>query len=82
MKPYDLFLAIGVIEFIEILPKAFRGPLRNTLVAIGDNPAAYADSTMYDSSGRLLHIAHFKKFLIIYWIDDPDGHVKILKIRY
>jgi mRNA-degrading endonuclease RelE of RelBE toxin-antitoxin system len=78
---YRLLVSIDVVELLERLPARHRRPLRQAIVAIGDDPLGKADATDWDEIGRLLHISVFGDYAITYWIDDADRHVKIMDIH-
>ena len=78
---YKLFIAVDVLEFIERLPRKTRLALRSTIAEIGDHPIALSDATDYDNIGRMIQITICGDYALIYWVDEPDQHVKILDIH-
>jgi mRNA-degrading endonuclease RelE of RelBE toxin-antitoxin system len=78
---YRLLISIDVVEFVERLPARLRKPIRATFAAIAEAPLGCSEANDYDDTGRVLHIAIVGDFALMYWIDDADGHVKILDIH-
>jgi mRNA-degrading endonuclease RelE of RelBE toxin-antitoxin system len=78
---YRLLISIEVIEFMERLPAWTRQVLRNGIAAIGRDPLGRSDAEDYDEIGRLLQIAIAGDYALTYWVDDADGHVKILDVH-
>lgn len=78
---YRLLISMEVVEFLERLPSRTRKTLRSAIVFTGDDPLGQSDAADFDEGGRRLQITIVADFALIYWIDNADGHVKILDIH-
>jgi mRNA-degrading endonuclease RelE of RelBE toxin-antitoxin system len=78
---YRLLIDIEVVEFLERLPSRTRQALRNAIKAIGSDPFGCSDAVDFDGSGRRMQISIVGDYALMYWVDEADGHVKILDIH-
>ena len=78
---YTLLISLGVLEFVERLPRRLRLDIRNGIKDIEDDPLGVSDAVDYDSTGRLVHIYVVGEYALTYWADDADKHIKILDIH-
>ena len=78
---YTLLISLGVLEFVERLPRRLRLDIRNGIKDIEDDPLGVSDAVDYDSKGRLVHIYVVGEYALTYWVDDADKHIKILDIH-
>ncbi len=79
---YRLLIDWEVIEFLETLPRKDQRLLRNRFVAIRDYPSKFSDYTEADSIGRRVDIHICGKYVVKFWEDHADRHVKILDVRF
>ena len=81
MRPFDLLIALDVVEFVERLPKTERVRLRNRFLEIREAPDARSDYAETDAVGRTVDINICGHFAIKYWTDHADRHVKVLDVH-
>jgi hypothetical protein len=81
MDEYRLLIAIEVIDFLRIRPRAQQEALIARFRAIASAPTQFCDYTEPDAIGRDVGIHVFAKYAIRYWEDAADMHVKILEIH-
>ncbi len=77
---YRLLVDLEVLHFSLSLPVSQRRRLFIHFEEIQKFPGNYSDFIDSDDQGRLLQVSLFEDFLIRYWIDDADRHIKILYI--
>lgn len=78
---YRLLISIEVMEFIERLPAKTREALRRAIHGIGSDPLGRSDALDRDASGRRLQIAVIGDYALMYWVDEAEGHIKVLDIH-
>ncbi len=76
MKPYTLFVAYDVFEFMSRQSRLDQLKLRDRMLRI-----RASDYLEIDSVRRPFHISVKGKHAIKYWIDDTDQQIKIMEIR-
>ena len=79
---YRLLVDYEVSGFLERLDEDERRVVRDRFVDIQRNPRAYADGQKEDDSGRPYDIHIFGRFVIKYWEDHTDMHLKIVDIGW
>jgi hypothetical protein len=81
MKPYALFVAYDVFDFMSRQSRLEQLQLRDRMLRIRELPGNYSDYLEIDSAGRPFHISVKGKHAIKYWIDEADRQIKIMEIR-
>ena len=79
---YRLLIDYEVIELLETLPRKDQQLLRNRFVAIQDFPQNFSDYMESDISNRRVNIHICGKFVIKFWEDHADRHLKILDVHF
>jgi hypothetical protein len=80
MKPFELLLVYGVVEFIGNLKPSDRIGLHRKLLQIKDSPHNNSEQTVTEPQGRSIESSTWRRFCIRYWIDHADREVKILDV--
>lgn len=78
MKPYRLLVDWEVIEQLNRLPVRVRRSLRNEFLRLKEFPDAMSEFEERGGDGRMLNGIIRHGIAILYWIDFPDRHVKVL----
>jgi hypothetical protein len=78
---YRLLVDLEVTEFIQQRPKRVRDELFAHFRRIRDFPSRYSDYQENDETGRPVQISIHAGFSLHYWIDEIDGHVKVLAVK-
>ena len=81
MKPFRLLIDYEVLEFIARLSRKEQPLIRREMLRVRDFPYNHADYPEKDELGRQYHVNIFEKYALKYWIDEADGHLKIMEIR-
>jgi hypothetical protein len=82
VKPYRLLVDWEVIEQMNRLPVAARRSLRNAILRLKEHPDAVSEFEERGDDGRILNGFIHDGIAILYWIDFPDRHVKILAMKH
>jgi len=80
MKPFELLLAYGVVEFIAKLKSAEKLGLLGKFLQIKESPHNCSEQTVLEPQGRPVELSTWRRFCIRYWIDHADREVKILDV--
>ena len=78
---YSLFVDLEAMAVVHSLPARVRRRLLTHLVQIRLSPEAFSNDHERDRIGRRVEISFVTGYAIHYWIDSPDRHIKVLKIR-
>lgn len=78
---YRLLIDYEVIEFMEKLPRKDQRQLRDRLVSLQKFPSRFSDYVESDSEDRLVDIHICGTYVIKFWQDYADRHVKILDLH-
>jgi len=77
---FRLLIDFEVLELALNLPKRQQAALFRYFASIRESPGHYSDYVEVGPDGRVLQVSLYGDYLIKYWIDDADRHVKILKL--
>jgi hypothetical protein len=77
---YRLLIDYDALRFIESCPRRDRHAIRGRLLGILNDPDRYADSQEPDLKGRLIDVHVFGRYVIHFWQDVNDRHIKILAV--
>lgn len=78
---WELLLDIEVVLCLDALPKSQRSKLIDHFQRIQDFPGQFAEGITVDDVGRRIEITSHAGWMIYYWTDFSNQHVKILKLR-
>ena len=78
MSDYRLLVDWEVIEQLNCLPIRMRRSLRNEIVRLKQYPDSMSEFEEQGDDGRMLNGFTRCGIAILYWIDFPDRHVKVL----
>ncbi|MDZ4403729.1 hypothetical protein [Prosthecobacter sp.] len=81
MIEYRLLVDLEAVVELDSLPKRDRSRLLLFFEKLRSYPEHYASADERDDRGRRIDIASHAGWLIYYWTDFADRHVKIMKIR-
>lgn len=81
MIEYRLLVDLEAVVELDSLSKRDRGRLLVYFEKLRAYPENYAAASERDDRGRRIEIASHAGWLIYYWIDFADRHVKIMKVR-
>lgn len=80
MIEYRLLVDLEAVVELDNLPKRDRSRLLLFFEKLRSYPEHYASADERDDRGRRIDIASHAGWLIYYWTDFADRHVKILKV--
>ncbi len=80
MIEYRLLVDLEAVVELDNLPKRDRSRLLLFFEKQRSYPKHYASASERDDRGRRIDIASHAGWLIYYWTDFADRHVKILKV--
>lgn len=78
---YRLLIDLDTVVALDSQSKRQRLKLLSFFEQIREYPERCSFATERDDRGQLIHVASHAGWLIYYWADFADRHVKILKIR-
>lgn len=81
MIEYRLLVDLEAVVELDSLPKRDRSRLLLFFEKLRSYPEHYATANERDDRGRRIDIASYAGWLIYYWTDFADRHVKIMKVR-
>ena len=81
MIEYRLLVDLEAVVELDSLPKRDRRRLLLFFEKLRSYPEHYASAEERDDRGRRIDIASHVGWLIYYWTDFADRHVKIMKVR-
>ncbi len=76
-----LLIDLEAVVELDSLPKRHRARLLPFFEKLRAYPDHYASASERDDVGRLINIAAHAGWLIYYWTDFADRHVKILNLQ-
>jgi hypothetical protein len=82
LKPYRLLVDWEVVEQLNSLPPSLRRSLRNEFLRLKEYPDAMSEFEERADDGRMLNGIIRHGIAILYWIDFPDRHVKVLAMTH
>ena len=77
---WTLLVSIEVVHRLDSLAKAKRLNLLRHFEEIATFPENFTESVTTDDVGRRIEVSTHGEWLIFYWTDFSDPHVKILKL--
>ena len=80
MIEYRLLVDLEAVVELDQLPKRDRSRLLLFFEKLRTNPDHHASANERDDRGRRIDIASHAGWLIYYWTDFADRHVKIMKV--
>ena len=81
MIEYRLLVDLEAVVELDSLPKRDRSKLLLFFEKLRSYPEHHAAADERDDVGRRIDIASYSGWLIYYWTDFADRHVKIMKVR-
>ena len=78
---YRLLVDLEAITVLSSLPVGVRRRVLDHLVRLRLSPESLSSGHERDEVGRQIEISFVAGHAVHYWIDFPDRHIKVLKIR-
>ena len=78
---YRLFVDLEAIATLNSLPAGVRRRLLDHLTKLRSSPESFSSGRTRDEVGRQVEVSFVAGYVIHYWIDFADRHIKVLRIN-